>query len=136
MLRIRAGFTLLELLVVVVIIGLLASYVGPRYFSQLGRSEVQAARAQMRALAQGIEQFRIDTGRFPSTGEGLAALQTAPPGVAGWRGPYLRQAVPVDPWGNAYRYRSPADGNDFEIVSLGNDGQPGGAQDAADLTAY
>ena len=134
--RKNAGFTLLELLVVVVIIGLLASYVGPRYFSQLGRSEVQAARAQMRALAQGVEQFRIDTGRFPSTGEGLAALQTAPPGATGWRGPYLRQAVPADPWGNAYRYRSPADGHDFEIVSLGKDGQPGGTQDAADLTAH
>jgi general secretion pathway protein G len=135
-LRKNAGFTLLELLVVVVIIGLLASYVGPRYFSQLGRSEVQAARAQLRALAQGVEQFRIDTGRFPSTSEGLTALQSAPPGVAGWRGPYLRQAVPADPWGNPYRYRSPADGHEFEIVSLGKDGQPGGTQDAADLTAH
>jgi len=135
-LRTKTGFTLLELLVVVVIIGLLASYVGPRYLAQLGRSEVQAARAQMRALAQGVEQFRIDTGRFPTSSEGLAALQTAPPGAAGWRGPYLRQAVPADPWGNPYRYRSPAEGKDFEILSLGKDGQPGGAQDAADLTAH
>jgi len=132
----RAGFTLLELLVVVVIIGLLASYVGPRYLSQIGRSEVQAARAQMRALAQGVEQFRLDTGRFPTTGEGLAALETSPPGATGWRGPYLRQAVPTDPWGNPYRYRSPADGRDFEIISLGKDGRPGGTQDAADLVAY
>lgn len=132
----RAGFTLLELLVVVVIIGLLASYVGPRYFSQLGRSEVQAARAQMRALAQAVEQFRLDTGRFPSSAEGLAALQSAPPGASGWRGPYLRQAVPADPWGRAYRYRSPADGHEFEISSLGKDGQPGGEQEAADLFAY
>jgi len=135
-LRSRAGFTLLELLVVVVIIGLLASYVGPRYFSQIGRSEVQAARAQMRALAQGIEQFRLDTGRFPTTAEGLAALQAAPPGVVGWRGPYLKQALPPDPWGQAYRYRAPADGHDFEIGSLGKDGQPGGTQDAADLVAH
>jgi len=134
--RRRAGFTLLEMLVVVVIIGLLASYVGPRYFSQIGRSEVQAARAQMRALAQGVEQFRLDTGRFPTSAEGLAALQTVPPGVVGWRGPYLRQAVPPDPWGQPYRYRAPADGHDFEIVSLGKDGQPGGTQDAADLVAH
>ena len=134
--RRKAGFTLLELLVVVVIIGLLASYVGPRYFSQIGRSEVQAARAQMRALAQGVEQFRLDTGRFPTTSEGLAALQAAPPGVVGWRGPYLKQTLPPDPWGQAYRYRAPADGHDFEIVSLGKDGQPGGTQDAADLVAH
>ncbi len=131
--RVSPGFTLLELLIVVVIIGLLASFVAPRYFGQLGRSEVQVARAQMQALGTALDQFRLDVGRYPSSTEGLAALVTAPVGEVRWRGPYLQKAVPTDPWGRPYQYRSPAPPADYELLSLGQDGRPGGSGDAADL---
>src|SRR5690348_16593075 len=92
------GFTLLELLVVMVIIGLLAGFVAPRYFAQVGKSRVKAARAQIDALDKAIEEFRLDVGRAPTTEEGLAALNVTPPGLANWQGPYLKKDVPQDPW--------------------------------------
>src|SRR4029077_21026667 len=101
------GFTLLELLVVMVIIGLLAGFVAPRYFSQVGKSRIKAARAQIDSLDKALEQFRIDTGRLPSTEEGLAALNSAPPGMTNWEGPYMKRAVPPDPWGHPYVYVQP-----------------------------
>lgn len=131
--RATTGFTLLELLVVVAIIALLAAYVGPRYLSQVGKSEQSVARAQIQALARALNAYRLDVGRYPSTEEGLAALMAAPGQAPGWRGPYLERAVPPDPWGRPYAYRSPGARGDFEIVSLGKDGQPGGDGDAADL---
>ena len=101
----RAGFTLLELLVVIVIIGLLAAYVGPKYFSQLGKSEVTVTRAQIEAFDKSLDTFRLDVGRYPSAAEGLGALVQRPGGLARWNGPYLQQnTVPLDPWGNAYAY--------------------------------
>jgi len=130
--RARA-FTLLELLVVVLIIGLLASYVGPKYFSQVGKSEVTLARAQIEAYAKAIDNFHLDTGRVPSTEEGLAALQQRPAGVDKWSGPYLKKDVVPDPWGHAYVYRAPGAKGDFEIVSYGKDGLPGGSGEAADI---
>ena len=96
------GFTLLELLVVIVIIGLLAAYVGPKYFAQLGKSEVTVARAQIDAFEKALDTFRLDVGRYPTTEEGLAALMTKPDTAAKWNGPYLRRQLPKDPWGNAY----------------------------------
>jgi general secretion pathway protein G len=130
------GFTLLELLVVIVIIGLLAAYVGPKYFSQLGKSEVTIARAQIEAFEKSLDTYRLDVGRYPTTEEGMAALMTAPT-AAGvkWNGPYLKKSVPNDPWGNAYQYRSPGSKGEYEIVSLGRDGQPGGAGDSADISS-
>lgn len=130
------GFTLLELLVVVVIIGLLASYVGPRYFDQVGKSETQVAKAQIDAFEKALEQYRLDVGRFPSSDQGLKVLNAAPAGEARWRGPYLKKEVPLDPWGNAYRYRQPGERSDYEIVSLGRDGRPGGMGDDADLVSH
>ncbi len=128
------GFTLLELLIVVAIIGLLAAYVGPKYFNQLGRSERTVARSQMQGLSRALAAYRVDVGQFPSTAEGLAALVKRPASVTRWNGPYLERQLPMDPWGHAYQYRSPgADGSDFELWSLGKDGQPGGEGDAADL---
>jgi general secretion pathway protein G len=129
----QAGFTLLELLVVMVIIGLLAGFVAPRFFSQIGKSEVKTARAQIDALEKALDQYRIDTQHYPSSEQGLAALAQAPQGETKWQGPYLRKAVPNDPWGNAYQYRYPGEHGEYDIFSLGNDGKPGGAGEAEDI---
>jgi general secretion pathway protein G len=130
------GFTLLELLVVVAIIGLLVGYVAPRYFSQVGKSEVIAVRAQIDGFEKALDTYRLDTGRYPTTEQGLNALVTKPGDVPKWNGPYLRKAVPLDPWGNPYRYKSPSERGEFEIVSYGKDGQPGGTGEGADITSY
>ena len=131
------GFTLLELLVVMVIIGLLAGFVAPRYFEQVDKSRVKAAHAQIDALDKALEQFRLDVGRLPTTEEGLAALNTAPNGMANWGGPYLKKAVPLDPWGHPYIYAQPGTHqNDFDLLSYGRDGQAGGAGNDADITNW
>jgi len=132
-----AGFTLLELLVVMVIIGLLAGFVAPRYFAQVDKSRIKVARAQIDALDKALEQFRLDVGRLPTTEEGLSALNTAPPGIANWEGPYLKKAVPLDPWGHSYLYVQPGTHqNDFDLVSYGRDGQAGGTGEDADITNW
>ena len=128
------GFTLLELLVVMVIIGLLVGYVGPRYFAQIGKSEIKAARAQIDALEKSVEQYRIDTGHFPTNEQGLAALFVKPANEPKWNGPYLKKEPPPDPWGNPYVYRAPGQRGDFDILSLGKDGQPGGVGEAVDIS--
>jgi general secretion pathway protein G len=130
---IARGFTLLELLVVMVIIGLLAGYVAPRYFGQIGKSEAKVARAQLDSLEKALDQYRLDTGHYPSTEIGLNALVTKPSSEAKWSGPYLKKAVPLDPWGRAYQYKSPGDHGDFDLISFGKDGQPGGAAEAEDI---
>ena len=130
--RVR-GFTLLELLVVMVIIGLLVGYVGPRYFAQLGKSEVKAARMQLDGFEKALEQYRLDTGHYPSSELGLEALVVRPASEARWQGPYLKKQVPVDPWGNPYIYRLGGPRGEFEILSLGKDGRPGGDGEAADI---
>jgi len=119
----QGGFTLLELLVVIVIIGLLAGYVAPRYFSQVGKSEVQVARAQIDALEKALDQYRLDKRRYPTAEEGLAAIQ-----------PYLKKTLPNDPWGRPYLYRAAGASGDFEVVSLGRDGKTGGSGEDADLS--
>ncbi|MDI3292671.1 type II secretion system major pseudopilin GspG [Janthinobacterium tructae] len=130
------GFTLLELLVVIVIIGLLAAYVGPKYFAQLGKSEVTVAKAQIEAFEKSLDTYRLDVGRYPTTEEGLGALLVAPPAAGTrWNGPYLKKAVPLDPWGHAYQYRAPGSKGEYDIVSMGKDGQPGGSGDNADISA-
>jgi general secretion pathway protein G len=128
-----AGFTLLELLVVVLILGLLAGFVAPRYFSQVGKSEVNVARAQIDALAKALDQYRLDTGRYPSAEIGLEALVTRPANEPKWNGPYLRKAVPLDPWGKPYIYRVPGEKTDFDLMSYGKDGQAGGSGENADI---
>ena len=127
------GFTLLELLVVLVVLGLLVSIVGPRYFNQLGKSEAKAAQAQLAGIAKALDLYRIDVGRYPSTEQGLAALTAPPANETRWRGPYLQKSVPADPWGRAYVYKSPGEHGEFDLLSLGKDGSPGGAEDNADL---
>ena len=127
------GFTLLELLVVIVIIGLLAGYVAPRYFSQVGKSEIQVARAQIESIEKALDQFRLDNRRYPTAEEGLDALVQKPASASAWGGPYLKKGVPADPWGRPYVYRSPGAKGDYELASYGKDGQPGGTGDAADI---
>lgn len=118
------GFTLLELLVVMAIIGLLASYVAPRYFAQIGKTEAQAAQVQIDALEKALEQYRIDVGRFPNGEQGLSALMQRPTEATRWHGPYLKKAVPMDPWGRPYQYRVPGERSEVDLVSLGPDGIP------------
>jgi general secretion pathway protein G len=128
------GFTLIELLVVVVIIGLLAGFVAPRYFGQVGKSEVSVAKAQIDSLEKALDQYRLDTGHYPSSELGLKALVERPVNEPKWSGPYLRKDVPLDPWGKAYVYRIPGEKTEFELLSYGRDGQPGGSGENADIT--
>ncbi len=135
--RARArGFTLIELLVVVVIIGLLAGLVAPRYFGQVGKSNVNVARAQMDSLGKALDQYRLDVGAYPSTDQGLQALVVKPDGEDRWQGPYLQKQVPPDPWGRPYRYKSPGDHGDYDLITLGADGQPGGTGENIDVNSW
>lgn len=128
------GFTLLELLVVILIIGLLTGIVAPRFLGQIGRSETTAARAQLDAFDKALQGYRIDTGRFPSSGQGLKALVNQPSDEPRWRGPYMRDDIPVDPWGSAYQYRQPGvNGRDYDLLSYGRDRAAGGIGDDADI---
>lgn len=127
----------MELLVVMVIIGLLASYVGPKYFGQIGKSEIKVARAQIDALEKALAQYRLDVGRYPSSEQGLNALVLKPASETKWSGPYLSKDVPPDPWGKPYVYKCcPGDHGDFDLYSLGKDGTPGGKDEGADITNW
>jgi general secretion pathway protein G len=130
------GFTLLELLVVMVIIGLLAGIVAPQYFSQLGKSNAKVAKAQIESFGQALDQYRLDVGSYPTTEQGLAALRTAPADLPRWQGPYLKRDIPADPWGRPYVYAAPGQHGDYDLSSLGSDGQPGGTGEAADVTSW
>lgn len=130
---VRAGFTLLELLVVLLIIALLAGYVGPRLFAQVDKARIKSANAQMKTLADAVTQYRLDTGHYPSEQEGLNALVQRGSDPR-WDGPYLAKGLPPDPWGHAYLWKNPgAAGSEVEIISLGKDGKPGGAGEDKDL---
>lgn len=135
----QRGFTLLELLVVLLIIGLLTGYVGPKYFAQIGKSNGTVAGAQIDAFDKAVEQYAIDTGHYPRTQQGLMALFAQPPNEPKWRGPYLKKSLPLDPWGHAYVYMAPGGGapvRDFDILSYGRDGVAGGAGEDADISNY
>ncbi len=127
------GFTLLELLVVIVIIGLLAGYVGPKYFAQEGKAKTKVARAQIDGFEKALDAYRIDVGRYPTTEQGLGALDARPDNEPRWAGPYLKRAVPVDPWGKPYLYRLPGEKGEVDIYSLGRDGKAGGEGEDADV---
>lgn len=134
--RRTGGFTLLELLVVMVIIGLLAGIVAPQYFAQIGKSNSKVARAQIESFGQALDQYRLDVGHYPTTEQGLLALRTAPQQVPRWQGPYLKRDIPEDPWGRAYVYRRPGQHGEYDLVSLGADGQPGGDGENADVVSW
>ena len=131
----KRGFTLVELIVVMVIIGMLAALVFPKLIPKVGKVKQSAAKAQIELLSQALDQFRLDTGRYPTTSEGLNALQ-ADPGVPGWDGPYLKKGVPNDTWGRPYHYESPGTHGDYDLLSYGADGSPGGEGDAKDITSW
>lgn len=128
--RVR-GFTLIELLVVLVVLTLLAGLVGPRVLSQLGGAKSKSAAVQIADFEKSLDLFKLDVGRHPTTDEGLSALVSRPASASNWNGPYLRGSLPMDPWGNAYRYSS--SGDVYEIVSLGADGVSGGEGENADI---
>lgn len=127
---------MLELLVVMVIIGMLVGYVAPKFFSQIGKSEVKTARAQIDGLEKSLDQYRLDVGRYPTTEQGLAALNDRPSGEAKWAGPYLKKKLPKDPWGNDYIYKCPGDHGEYDLISYGKDGKLGGTGEDEDIVNW
>lgn len=138
MIRIRSekGFTLIEMLIVMVILGLLAALVGPRMFGKVGASKQKSAKAQISMFETALDTYRLDVGRFPTTEQGLESLRIKPDGVENWDGPYLPKEVPLDPWGRPYEYRSPGEHGDYDILSYGLDGNPGGEDEDADIVSW
>ena len=131
----RKGFTLIELLVVMVILAMLAAIVGPKLFGKVGKGKQSAAKTQIEMLGQALDSYRLDTGRYPTTSEGLQALETNP-GDQGWDGPYLKKALPVDPWKNQYQYQAPGTHGDYDLFSYGADGSPGGEGENKDVNSW
>ncbi len=134
--RRRGGFTLIELLVVMLILGLLAALVGPKLFGKVGKAKIKAAKAQISLIEDALDAFRLDVGRYPTTEEGLQALVEQPSGVDKWDGPYLKKKVPKDPWDHDYVYKCPGDHGDYDLYSLGADGEEGGEGENADITSW
>lgn len=134
--RKQQGFTLIELLIVMVILGLLAALVGPRMFGKVGKSRQKAANAQISLLETALDIYRLDIGKYPTTEQGLQALRVKPDGVEKWDGTYLPKDVPLDPWGNPYVYESPGEHGDYDIISLGADGDPGGEGEDTDIVSW
>lgn len=133
----QGGFTLVELLVVIIVLGLLVGLVGPRLFGRVGQSKQAAARAQIELIGAALDQYRLDIGRYPDTAQGLDALMRNPGTVAGWNGPYLKREVPRDPWGQPYKYRCcPGQHGEYDLWSEGADGGPGGEGENADITSW
>ena len=131
----QKGFTLIELLVVMVILSLLAAFVGTDFFKHIGTSKQKAAKTQIEMFGTALDSFRLSVGRYPSTAEGMQALRTNP-GIDLWDGPYLRKDVPMDPWGRPYVYNCPGQHGDYDLVSLGADGQEGGEGENADVVSW
>ena len=133
----QTGVTLIEMLVVVTIIALFAGLVGLRMWKQADKARVTAARAQINSLMAALNTYKMDTGQFPTTEQGLAVLRAAPAGVNNWQGPFLERELPNDPWGNPYIYHYPSEqGDEPEIISYGADGQPGGDGINADIVSW
>lgn len=132
----QQGFSLIELLIVMIILGLLASLVGPRLFRHVDEAKVSTAKSQIELLGTALDSYRLDVGRYPTTEQGLEALRNEPSGVRNWNGPYLPRPIPQDPWGSDYVYKSPGDNGDYDLLSYGADGQPGGEGDNADVKSW
>ena len=130
------GFTLIEILVVVIIIGMLAALVGPRLFGKVGTAKLSAAKAQIELFGTALDTFRLDVGKYPTTEEGLKALREKPSGVEGWNGPYLPKEIPLDPWKKPYIYKSPGEHGDYDLISYGLDGAEGGEGENQDVVSW
>ena len=131
----KRGFTLIELLVVMVILAMLAALVGPKLFTKVGKGKQSAAKTQIELLGQALDSYRLDTGHYPSSSEGLNALVTST-GATGWDGPYLKKALPNDPWGKPYQYQSPGTHGEYDLFSYGADGAPGGEGENKDIASW
>jgi general secretion pathway protein G len=131
----RSGFTLIELLVVMVILGMLAAIVGPNLFGKVGKGRQSAAKTQIEMMGQALDSYRLDTGKYPNTSEGLNALNNNS-GTQGWDGPYLKKGIPNDPWGKPYQYQAPGTHGDYDLYSLGGDGAPGGDGENKDINSW
>jgi general secretion pathway protein G len=134
--RSEKGFTLVEILVVMIIIGLLAALVGPKLFGKVSTAKLKAAKAQIELFGTALDALRLDAGRYPTTEEGLKALREKPSGMEGWKGPYLPKEIPLDPWGKAYLYKSPGEHGDYDLVSYGLDGAEGGEGENQDVVSW
>ena len=130
----QAGFTLIELLVVIALLAMLIGLVGPALMKQLDSSKTKIAKLQIEEIAKTLDIYKLDTGRYPTTAEGLAALDKKPGSVSGWNDPYMKDGVPTDPWGNPYRYANPGPNGGLEIASYGADNAPGGEGENADVS--
>jgi general secretion pathway protein G len=134
--RKRRGFTLIEILVVVAIIGLLASLVAPKLFNKLASSKRKIAKAQIELIGNALDAFRLDVGRYPTTEEGLKVLWKNPGNIPNWDGPYLPKPIKEDPWGHPYVYKSPGEHGPYDLISYGADGKPGGTGENKDITSW
>lgn len=130
------GFTLIEVLIVMVILGLLAALVGPRMFGKVGKSKQRAAKAQIALFETTLDTYRLDMGRYPTEEEGLQALREKPEGAENWDGPYIAKEIPLDPWGTPYAYACPGEHGDYDITSLGADKEPGGEGENLDIVNW
>lgn len=132
----QQGFSLMELLIVLVIMGLLAAIVYPRFSDRAWKARQKTAKTQISQLETTLETYRLDTGKYPTTEQGLQALMVKPQNVQKWEGPYLTKELPSDPWGNPYHYKAPGDHGPFDIISFGSDGKPGGEGEDTDIVSW
>jgi general secretion pathway protein G len=132
----QRGFTLIELMIVIIIIGLLAALVGPKLFGKVGTAKLKAAKAQIELFGTALDALRLDVGRYPTSDEGLKALREKPSGMENWKGPYLPKEIPNDPWGRPYVYKSPGENGEYDLLSYGLDGAPGGEGENEDVVSW
>jgi general secretion pathway protein G len=130
------GFTIMELVVVIIIIGLLAAFVAPKFFGKVSEAKQKSAKAQIELFGTALDALRLDVGRYPSTDESLKALREKPSGMDNWKGSYLPKEIPMDPWGKSYVYKSPGEHGDYDLISYGLDGAPGGEGENEDVVSW